>query len=265
MNQSLPAADGRPLPADRGSLAFGVPTSAPGTIYALAIAGGIVVEPGEGRKIVFGRNRPEVHVCVGEHDRGVSRHHGLLTHSHNQWWVSNTGARPMRLPGSRMVFTREEPTPLEPGYTPLFVRGSANREHLLELYVAGNDEPLATPRPDDLTQRSRIWRLSETERLALVVLAQRYLLQEPYPQPMAWRQAAVHLDDLQPDASWNAKRVERLVEKVRARLSANGVAGLTREEVGEPVGNTLNHNLIRELMETTTLVPPDLSLLEDLD
>jgi pSer/pThr/pTyr-binding forkhead associated (FHA) protein len=55
------------------------------------------------------------------------------------------------------------------------------------------------------------------------------------------------------------------VSRVRTRMSRGGVAGLTREEVGEPVGNTLNHNLIRELTESTTLVPPDLRLagLED--
>lgn len=262
---SIQLTGSQPLAAGLRSLAGGVPTATPGTMYALGIAGGIVVSPHEGRTIVFGRNRPEVHICVGEHDRGVSRHHGLLTHHHHQWWISNTGRRPMRLPSSRTIFADEEPTPLGPGYTPLFVRGSADREHLLELYVAGADEPTAAPRPDDMTQPSTTWRLTPTERIALVVLAQRYLLQEPYPQPMAWRQAAVHLDDLQPDAGWNAKRVERLVEKVRARLSGNGVAGLTREEVGEPVGNTLNHNLIRELMDTTTLVPPDLRLLDPED
>jgi hypothetical protein len=49
---------------------------------------------------------------------------------------------------------------------------------------------------------------------------------------------------------------------VRSRLSKSGVAGLTREEVGEPVGNKLNDNLLRELLLSTTLVPPDLRLLE---
>jgi hypothetical protein len=265
MSNSMQPTTMRPLPPHLGSLATGVPRSAPGTIFARSIAGGIVVEPKEGRTIVFGRNRPEVHVCIGENDRGVSRSHGKLTHHLNQWWVSNTGRRPMRLPGSRMVFTEEEPTPLEPGYTPVFVHGSANREHLLELYVAGPDDSPTAPRPSDMTLPAKTWRLSPTERLVLVVLAQRYLLQEPYPQPMAWRQAAVHLDDMQPEEGWNAKRVERVVEKVRGRLSLAGVSGLTREEVGEPVGNTLNHNLIRELMETTTLVPADLRLLDQFD
>jgi hypothetical protein len=40
-----------------------------------------------------------------------------------------------------------------------------------------------------------------------------------------------------------------------------GVSGLTREESGEPVGSALNDNLLRELLLSTTLVPPDLALL----
>jgi hypothetical protein len=55
-----------------------------------------------------------------------------------------------------------------------------------------------------------------------------------------------------------AKRVEHVIYRVRARLSRAGVPGLTREEVSNPVGNTLNHNLIQELLMTTTLVPMDL-------
>lgn len=56
--------------------------------------------------------------------------------------------------------------------------------------------------------------------------------------------------------------VEHLVVGVRTRLSRDGVAGLTRAEIGEPVGNSLNHNLLRELLLSTTLVPPDLALLD---
>ncbi|WP_212612401.1 hypothetical protein [Pseudonocardia hierapolitana] len=56
--------------------------------------------------------------------------------------------------------------------------------------------------------------------------------------------------------------IRHLVGRVRARLSRAGVAGLTREEVSGPVGNALNHNLITELVRSTTLVPPDLRRLE---
>jgi hypothetical protein len=50
------------------------------------------------------------------------------------------------------------------------------------------------------------------------------------------------------------------VAGVRIRPS-RGCFGLTREESGEPVGSALNDNLLRELLLSTTLVPPDLALL----
>jgi hypothetical protein len=259
MNENV--AGGRRLAAGHDSLALGVPASAPGTIYALALGGGVTFGPREGRTLLFGRERPEVHVCIGENDRRVSRQHGRLTHHLDQWWISNSGRIPLRLPGSRLLFAEDEPMPLGHGYTPLFVRGSSGREHVLELFVAGPDADRPPSRHTDPTEPPKTWRLSPAERLVLVVLGQRYLLHEAYPQPLSWVQAARHLDDLQPDAGWTHKRVEHLVVSVRTRLSKDGVAGLTRDEVGEPVGNTLNHNLIRELLESTTLVPPDVRLL----
>lgn len=224
-----------------------------------------MVGPREGRAIRFGRNRPDIHVCVGADDRRFSRHHGILTHHLDRWWISNTERVPVRLPGARLLLPADEPIPLGDGYTPLFVPGSGGREHLLELYVAGPEGHRPVPRPGEPTQPPRTWRLATNEQLALVVLAQRYLLHAPQPQPLSWKQAARHLDDLQPESGWSPKRVEHLVRQVRTRMSRSGVAGLTREEVGEPVGNALNQNLIRELLESTTLVPPDLRLLEPSD
>ncbi|WP_369386704.1 hypothetical protein AB5J72_03150 [Streptomyces sp. CG1] len=48
----------RVLPATHGSLARGVSAPVPGTLFALALTGGITLRPGEGREILFGRNRP---------------------------------------------------------------------------------------------------------------------------------------------------------------------------------------------------------------
>ncbi|HVV08884.1 FHA domain-containing protein [Amycolatopsis sp.] len=262
MRNTLRVAGGQRLAAGHDSLAFGVGDSAPGTIHALAIGGGITAGPREGRMILFGRNKPEVHVCVGENDRRVSRSHGLLTRRAQRWWVSSTGRLPVRLPGSRLLFTDDEPVPLADGYTPLFVGGSQGREHLLELFVTSSEGSRPLSRHEEETQPPKTWKLSPAERLVLIVLGQRYLLHEAYPQPLSWRQAADHLADLQPDANWGPKKVEHLVAAVRTRLSHDGVTGLTRDEVGEPVGNMLNHNLVRELMESTTLVPPDLRALD---
>ena len=55
---------------------------------------------------------------------------------------------------------------------------------------------------------------------------------------------------------------EHLVVAACTRLSRGGAPGLTREEVGEPVGNALNHNLLGELLLSTTLVPPDLARID---
>ncbi|MEU4672751.1 FHA domain-containing protein [Amycolatopsis sp. NPDC023774] len=238
-----------------------MPPAAPGTIFAPAVTGGVRMPPRDGWEVLFGRNREDVHVCVGEDDRKASRRQGFLVRRRDTWWMCNTGRQPLRLPGSRLLFPEEEPVPLAEGCTAVFVRGSAEREPLLELYVSGADGRRPQSRPQDVTEPPRMWRLSPEERLVLVSLAQRYLLQQPYPQPMAWRQLA----ELAPESRWTPKRVEHLVVAVRTRLARAGVAGLTREEVGEPVGNSLNDNLVKELLLSTSLVPPDLALLEPPD
>jgi hypothetical protein len=101
--------EGASLPADLATLALGVPDRleiglpdrpAPGMLYALSLEGGIAFGPKEGRSIVFGRNRDEVHVCLGGNDRAVSREHGRLTHRAGSWWVNALGRTPVRLPPS---------------------------------------------------------------------------------------------------------------------------------------------------------------------
>ncbi|SDD80613.1 FHA domain-containing protein [Actinokineospora iranica] len=246
------------------SLARGVPHATPGAIVARALTGRLHVDPVEGRTVRFGRNRPNVDLCVGETDLRVSRQHGLLTRRDGHWWVANTGQSPIRLPGTRWLFRDEEAVPLANGYTPLFVRGSRDREHLLELYVADGTAKQLVPQHESVIQPPTRWRLTPDERLLLVALGQRYLLHEANPQPVSRQQVAEVMAELRPDANWSVKRVEHMVAEVRARLSAGGVPGLLREEVGEPVGNTLNDNLLRELMLSTSLVPPDLALLDPL-
>lgn len=136
-----------------------------------------------------------------------------MTFRGGRWWH-----RALQLPRSMTLFPEDDPYPVEAGYTPVFVNGTARRRHLLH---------------------------------------------EAYPQPCTGQQVATDLGALLPDEQWSAKRVKHLVSGVRRRLSRAGVPGLTREEVGEPVGNMLNHNLVTELLQTRTLVPPDVLLLDD--
>lgn len=60
---------------------------------------------------------------------------------------------------------------------------------------------------------------------------------------------------------WTRKRAARIVAGVRTKLSGT-VPGLMEDEIPQPVGNALNHNLITELLVTTTLVKSNLALLE---
>ncbi|MGH3823973.1 MAG: FHA domain-containing protein [Pseudonocardiaceae bacterium] len=259
----LPAGGVQLLSAATGSLARGLPPVPAGTLFALGERGGISVAPTARFTVIFGRNEPEVHVCVGAGDRGVSRQHGLLRHDGRRWTVQNTGSLPIRLPGSQLLLSgHEEPLPV--AYTPLFIRSGRDREHLLEIRVAGPvSAGCSGVQFDDTTQHvGTTWELSDRERLVLVALGQRYLRHEAYPQPLSWSNVEAELVELQPAAGWTAKKAEHVVAQVRARLAKCGVAGMTRDEVGEPVGNALNHNLIFELLLSTTLVPPDLRLLD---
>lgn len=244
------------------SLAHGVGPALPGTLVAQSLEGGITVGPRPGRIVLFGRQAENVHVCVGADDLRVSRRHGILSCGQLGWSVRNVGRQRIRLPSGE-IHTNAEPVPLAEGYTPLFVQGTGHREHLLELYVVGADGARPVPRHDHDTHHPTTWPLSDQERLALIVLAQRYLRHEPNPQPLTREDAARVLESLDPGGGWTHRIVEHRVSDVRKRLSRRGVPGLVREEVQAPIGNQLNANLIRELLTSGTLVPTDLTLLDE--
>jgi hypothetical protein len=252
----------RLLPASTEPLATGVPPAPIGTLFMLAATGGIAVEPRRNFPVLFGRNEPDVHVCFGADDPYISRTQGRLTCDGAAWWIRNEGRLPLRLPRSVLLLSGEEVS-LGEGYTPLFARGAPHREHLLEIRIVGSLQSESSAEPSQGTWPRQTWRLSADERLVLTALAQRYLRQEAYPQPQSWKQVADELNALAGERTWNPHRAANVVGEVRHRLSREGVEGLTRDEVGEPVGNALNDHLIRELLETTTLAPPDLRLLNE--
>jgi hypothetical protein len=247
------------------SLLREVAAPTPGSIFALALSAGATLPPGSSEKIHFGRNRPEVDLCVGEDDLRVSRRHGVIGCRDGFWEVTNTGRLPIRLPAGRWLFPGAQPLPLAPGYTPLFVRGSRGREHLLEVYVIDADGRC----PDTLYAAvthapDRYW-LTDEEKLVLVALGQRYLAQQEFAQPLTRKQTAEEMARLRPDITWDEKKIERVIEPVRDRLRKEGVRGLTKAELDQPIGNMLNHNLIQALMANATLTPADLALLDDWD
>jgi hypothetical protein len=252
------------LPASTRSLAGGVPPAPPGTIFALAADGGFAVPP---RKFTlhFGRGEDDVHVPIGLGDPYVSRLHGVLKCDGREWWIHNKGRLPIRLPGDAMLLSGHE-LPIEPGYTPLFIGSAERRSHLLELHVVGTAAPAAGEAQHTRTKSPDVYDLSLVERRVLTALAQRYLRQERYPQPLSWKQVADELNRLRVGREWTSKTAAHIVGAVRERLAAgpDPIPGIRREDgVAEPVGNTLNHNLIQALLRTTTLMPSDLHLLGD--
>ncbi|HEY4021996.1 MAG TPA: FHA domain-containing protein [Pseudonocardiaceae bacterium] len=236
-----------------------------GTLSVQAVSGGVIAEPQEGAAVRFGRHRDLVDVGVGLDDDQVSRQHGLIVLRRGTWWLSNTGRGPIELPQSRWLRPSEEPIPLARGYTTLHVLGSRDRDHLLELYVAGVDGFGPTVRHSSVTRPTKPWELSQEECLVLVALGQRYLHNDPGPQPLTHQQVADLLVESRPDGKWTKKKVEQIVDKVRKRLAARGIEGLLRDEVGEPVGNALGDNLLKELMRSMTLTPEHLDLIESID
>lgn len=252
-----------PLPHDLRSLAGRLPDAAPGTLFLRGLADGLAAPPRPGFSVLFGRNAPDVHLCVGVDDPRISRCHGRLTCHGTDWWLQNDGRLPIRFPGSALLLSGKE-IQLKRGYSALFIQSSREREHLLEVAIARPAPDEQTVTPEGRTAPPDAWPLEGDERLVVIALARRYLYQEDFPQPQAWKQVAADLNAVRPGAAmpaWDGKRAERVVTAIRARLSAAGVPGLTRDEVGEPVGNALNHNLIHELLATTTITPPDLRLL----
>ena len=57
------------------------------------------------------------------------------------------------------------------------------------------------------------------------MLGQRYLYQDPHPQPLTWQATTAQLAELQPDRQWRRGRVEHLVLAVRQRLRRRACPG----------------------------------------
>jgi hypothetical protein len=254
----------QPLEPSIGGLAGRVPPAPAGSIFVLAAGGGFAAPPREKFEVVFGRKEPDVHVCIGPDDPRMSRLQGRLVCSGTEWWLRNEGKLPIRLPQSRFLLSGNE-IPLAEGYSPLFIRTSKRREHLLEVRVVGAGRADTLVSVDDVTATAEAesWQVDDAERVVLTALALRYLRQEPHPQPQSWKQVAADLNNAASTHSeWTEKKAANTVLKVRERLTPY-VAGLRLEDWGDPAGNMVNHQLIQELLQTATLRPPDLRLLEE--
>lgn len=234
-----------------------------GTLFALGDTDGYAMTPRD-FKLLFGRGEGEVHVPVGLGDQRVSRLQGELIGDGQSWRVRNTGRLPLHSPGRPMLLSGHDVL-LQSGYTPLIISTSPTRAHLLEILITGGVDG-GDCTPTSPTAKAAAYDLDETDILVLVALAQRYLLQERNAQPSTWKQTADLLNHAPRSRKWTAKSVECHVSLIRHRLAtgANAIRGILRgDDLSEPIGNSLNDNLIRALLASGTLSPAQLSLLEE--
>jgi hypothetical protein len=171
-----------------------------------------------------------------------------------EWWLRNEGRLPIHLPGDTMVLSGRC-LPLASGYTPLLIRTPRRIAYLLEVHVVGLGDAAGPQLPPADAERQEPYMLSESERLVLVVLAQRYLRQERYPHPVSWKQVAEDLNRVSQGCGWTPRSAAHVVDAVRERLSIAGA--------GAVEGSVLNHQLIRSLLHNTVLLPSDLHLLDE--
>lgn len=241
-----------------------------GTIFVLGPEGGYAVPPRR-YTLLFGRDRDSVHVPIGTDDPDISRKHGVFTCAgpDGEWWLRNTGRRVIELPDGIFVLEGHERL-IEPGHTPMRIHSSNQRSHSVDVHVVGAGDcglrSISSTSAPTVPPRD-VYELDPQERLVLTVLAKRYLEGlELHPLPLTWEQTAEYAN-ASPSSTkcWTHRTVANTVDKVRDRLHRLGVRGLTREEVGEPVGGTLSQNLIRELIKSATLEAQDLRLLGEID
>jgi len=239
-------------------LSGSVPEPAPpGTILVTSDQRGWAVPP---RKFTlqFGRDEDEVHVPIAVDDPYVARQQGVFVGDGRAWWLENRGKLPIQIPGRPMLLSGHGRL-MTTGYTPLVIISPANREHLLHVRVVGGKRAVFDRRPKTKTKDADIYHLSKNEHIVLAALAQRYLRGEPNPQPVTWKQTADTVNQAPCEKDWNPRKVEHVVNVIRERLA---IPFTRREEVGEPVGNTLNHNLIEALLRSACLLPEDLAIFE---
>jgi hypothetical protein len=250
----------RKLPANTRSLDDQVPSAPAGSLCVLTATGGLVVPP-HPCTVRFGRDQRVVDLSVGSDDPYVSRKHGEFFRAGRQWWLRNVGKLPIALPDGALLITEQE-VRLDAGYTPLYIGSSRQRSHQLQVLVTdGAPPPRTYPSNAPTLPPADSYELDPQDRLVLTALAQRYLSQDPYAQPMTWQQVADCLNAAPANSKpWTAGTVAAHVERIRKRLA---LPGTSRAEVREPVGNKLNENLIKALLRNATLRAEDLRLLYD--
>jgi hypothetical protein len=230
-----------------------------GSLFMLGEHGGYAAAPRPNHRLVLGRNNMDVHVVVGAGDWYVSREQAVVQcvplGTGMTWTLRNVGRRPIRMPSSPLLLQEHEVV-LQPGYTPLFIHG--DRLHVLEVLVsAGRRE--STVAPPNADTRDLGWPLKHRQRLVLTAMFQAFLRQDSPAHPLSASDTSKILNALPGQEGWTPSKVHHVVDEVRHELAAAGERGLTADSAHP---EALRHNLIQVLLNSATLVPPDLRLLD---
>jgi hypothetical protein len=230
-----------------------------GTLFALGDAGGYASAAVSGRQLVVGRNTPDVHVAIGSEDAYVSREHATLRcvehGAGTRWVLRNGGTLPIRMPDTAPLLRAHE-APLPTGYTPLYIQGS--HLHVVEVLVSDGRRRRGAVRPDTSTGNLRL-PLTRREWLVLVAMFRDVLAREDQARPLSWNETGRLLNTVPGQSGWNDRKAENVVDGVRQRLTAAGIDRLTRETAPS---DTLKENLRQVLIDTGTLLPEDLTVLQ---
>lgn len=235
-------------------------TAAPaGTLFVLGDAGGYAAAAVSGRELVVGRNTADVHVTIGSEDAYVSREHATLRcvdyGAGTRWVLRNGGTLPIRIPDTAPLLRAHE-APLPTGYTPLYIQGT--RLHVVEVLVSDGERRRGAVRPDTSTGNLRL-PLIRREWLVLVAMFRDVLAREDQARPLSWNETGRLLNGVPGQSGWNDRKAENVVDGVRQRLTAAGIDRLTRETAPS---DALKTNLWQVLVDTGTLLPEDLNVLQ---
>lgn len=161
---------------------------------------------------------------------------------------------------------RQEPllagTPAPAGT--LFVLGedggyaaAGTRLHVVEVLVSEGRGDAGPARPGTGTRDLGL-PITPRERLVLVALFRYVLARADNAHPLSWKETSRVLEEVPGQRGWTERKAEAVVDTVRHKLTAIGVTGLTTDTAAP---EAIKGNLQRALLDTATLVPPDLRLL----
>jgi hypothetical protein len=241
----------------RGEPMLGGAPAPAGSVFVLGEHGGYGAAPRLSHQLVLGRNDEDVHVVVGEDDWYVSRKQAIVRcvpyGAGFTWTLRNLGRQPLRIPAEPLVLQEHEIV-LKPGYTTMFIHG--DRLHVVEVLVSG--QVGRAPVPPHRKTVDRGHPLTPQQRLVLVVMFQAYLRRDERAHPLSAKDTSAVLNSVPGQSGWTNSRVHHEVDGVRHQLATRGHNGLTAESAHP---ESLRLNLVDVLLETATLVPPDLRLL----